>query len=99
MALVSPMKTNAETWAKLGITILFLALVRTLAEVLHRWNRPSAPSSLSESERLVAGALMAAIFCWGAVTLFSFGRKRAVVITCLLALACLLAYKVLAIGW
>ena len=67
---------NAPRWAKVGITIQFLALV------------------LADVQPFVAGALVAAVLCWAAVTLFFFARYRATIAVAALTVAALVALKV-----
>lgn len=88
-----PSTGRAERWAKVGITIQFLALVRILAEYFRLRHVSGAPLPASAVDDWVAGALIAAVPCWIAVTLFFFRRYRASVATAILTVAALLVYK------
>ena len=86
--------SNAPRWAKIGITIQFLALVRCLGEVYRlRWLRGQA-LALADVQPFIAGALVAAVLCWAAVTLFFFARYRASVALAVLTVAALVALKI-----
>jgi hypothetical protein len=85
---------NAPRWAKVGITIQFLALVRCLGEVYRlRWLRGDA-LVLAEVQPFIAGALVAAALCWAAVTLFFFAHYRATIAVAALTVAALVALKI-----
>jgi hypothetical protein len=81
--------------AAVGITIQFLALVRNLAEVYRLKYRHGAGVSLSVVEPYVNGALITALFCWLAVTLFFFRRYTLALVVAISTVALLLVYKVL----
>jgi len=84
---------NAPRWAKVGITIQFLALVRCLGEVYRlRWLRGQA-LVLADVQPFIAGALVAAVLCRAGVTLFFFARYRAAVTVSALTVAALVALK------
>jgi hypothetical protein len=87
--------SRGERWARLGITIQFLALVRCLAEVYRlRWLRGDG-LTLAEVQPFITGALVAAVLCWVAVTLFFFARYRASIAAAVLTVAALIALKLL----
>lgn len=89
---------TAERWARIAITIQFLALVRTLAEVYRlRW-MAGGRLSFDQAEPYVAGGLIAAVFCWAAVTLCFLGRHRACVAVSLAMVAVMIAYKLAVLG-
>ena len=86
---------HAPRWAKLGITIQFLALVRCLGEVYRlRWLRGDA-LGLADVQPFIAGALVAAVLCWAAVTLFFFARYRATLAVAALTVAALVVLKII----
>ena len=90
---------NKERWAQLGITIQFLTVVRTLGEVFRLKHFHGANFSAAAAMPYVGGALIAACFCWLAVTLYFF---RHYIMSSSIALATviiLLVYKVSVIGW
>ena len=85
---------NAPRWAKVGITIQFLAMVRCLGEVYRlRWLRGGA-LRFEDVQPFIAGALVAAVLCWAAVTLFFFARHRASIAVAALTVAALVALKI-----
>ena len=92
-ASASPSTDPAERWAKIGITIQFLALVRILAEYFRLRHVSGAPLPASAVDDWVAGGLIAAVPCWIAVSLFFFRRYRASVAAALLTVAALIVYK------
>ena len=92
------MKTKAAgRWAKVGITIQFAALVRTLAEYFRLRHLHGSPRALSSLDPWVAGALIAAVLCWLSVTLEFFGWHRSVVAVSVLTVIVLLLYKLFAL--
>jgi hypothetical protein len=62
--------------ATIGISCLFAAVVRILAELV--WFQLRSPSELSSAKVTVylVGALAAAVFCWASVVALWFGRAR-----------------------
>jgi hypothetical protein len=87
-----------ERWAQIGITIQFLIIVRTLAELfrvrhVHGTNFSSAIAAL-----YVGGALIAACSCWAGVTLYFFRRHTLSACVTLAAIPVLLVYKIAVIG-
>lgn len=68
--------SSRERWAKLGIIVLFAALVRTIAEYFRlKAVGPGTPSPQVYEPYLV-GALVTAVSAWIAVICFFFGRYR-----------------------
>lgn len=65
------MTNKTERWAKLGITVQFLALVRTLGEYFRLRALYGLGLTIDQIELYVVGAFIAALLCWLAVTLFS----------------------------
>jgi hypothetical protein len=87
--------SHARRWAKLGITLQFLALVRCLGEVYRlRYLRGHA-LVLADVQPYIAGALVAAVLAWAAVTLFFFARYRAAAAVAVLTVVALVALKLL----
>jgi hypothetical protein len=94
----APRRWTAERWARIAITIQFLALVRTLAEVYRlRWVA-GGRLSFDRAQPFIAGGLIAAAFCWAAVTLYFFARYRACVAVAAAMVAVMMAYKLYALG-
>ena len=85
---------QAQRWAKIGITIQFLALVRCLGEVYRLRRLHGGALVLDDVQPFIAGALVAAVLCWAAVTLYFFGRHRAAVAVSALTVLALVALKV-----
>ena len=85
---------NAQRWAQAGITIQFLALVRCLGEVYRLRGLRGGALALEDVQPFIAGALVAAVLCWAAVTLYFFGRHRAAAAVAALTVAALVALKV-----
>jgi preprotein translocase subunit SecD len=83
-------------WAKIGITVQFMALVRILAEYYRLRHVRGQPLSPSMVKFLLDGALIAALFCWLAVTLYFFARYRSATLTAAVTMIVLLAFKLLA---
>jgi hypothetical protein len=89
---------TAERWARIAITIQFLALVRTLAEVYRLRHAAGGRLAFERAEPFVAGGLIAAVFCWAAVTLYFVRRYRACVGVAVAMVAVMLAYKLAVLG-
>jgi len=89
---------TAEHWARVGITIQFLALVRTLAEVDRLRYVARGGQEFVHTGAYVNGGIIAAVFCWIAVTLYFFRRFRASVAVAGLTVVVLLAFKLVVIG-
>ncbi len=89
---------TAERWARAGITIQFLALVRTLAEVYRLRHVAGGRMEFAQAQPFIAGGLIAAVLCWAAVTLYFFRRFRATVAVAALTVVVLLVYKLAVLG-
>lgn len=85
-------------WSKVGITIQFLALVRTLAEFFRLRLLHGTALTLSAVEPFISRALIAALLCWLAVTLFFFRRYASTLVVSFATVVLLLTYKFLVIG-
>ncbi len=93
------MKWTRERWAQIGITIQFLALVRTLGEFFRLKYDQGAEFTAAVGEPFVMGALITAVSCWTSVTLYFLRRNAGVSCVSAVAVITLLEYKVVAIGW
>jgi len=93
------MKLTKEQWAKFGITIQFLALVRILAEYFRLKYTQGDKFSLSLVEPLVTGALLDTLLCWLAVILFFFRRYMSALLISAATVLILLTYKLYTTGW
>jgi hypothetical protein len=85
--------------AVISITVLFLALVRTLSEIFRLKYVRGGVISYGAAEPYIIGALAAALGCWLAVTFYFFKRETAVVITAVATIGVLLAIKFALLGW
>jgi hypothetical protein len=92
-------RLTRERWAQVGITIQFLALVRTLGEFFRLKCVQGAEFTVAAGEPFVVGALVTAISCWISVTLFFLRRNTGAICVSIAAIIILLAYKIIVIGW
>ena len=88
-----------ERWAQVGITTQFLIVVRTLAEIFRLRHVHGANFSVAAAMPYVGGALIAACFCWAAVTSYFLRRYRLSAWIALVTIVILLAFKIIVIGW
>jgi hypothetical protein len=86
-------------WAQIGITIQFLIIVRTLGEVFRLKHVHGTNFSIAGAMPYVGGALIAACFCWAAVTLYFFRRYALSSWIALATVIILLVYKIAMLGW
>ena len=92
---MSPATT--QRLAKAGITIQFLALIRTLAEYF-RLKHVLGPSfTVAAAEPYVTGALLAAAGTWLGVTFYFFGKHAWSAAIAAGTVVLLLAYKFLVV--
>ncbi len=87
-----------ERWAQLGITIQFLIVVRTLAEIFRLRHFQGTGFSVATAMPYVGGALIAACAGWLGVTLYFFRRYALAAWLALATVLGLLAYKIALIG-
>jgi hypothetical protein len=92
------MRPTIEQWAKIGITVQFLALARILAEYFRLKYVHGARFSLAVAEPYVTGALLDALLCWLAVALFFFHRYKSAALVSAATVIILMIYKFYAIG-
>ena len=91
-------RISARRLAELAISVLFLALLRTLAEVFRlRYVRGPA-LALTEVTPYVTGALMAALGAWAAVVAYFVGRYRVATGIVAAVIVAMLVYKVVVLG-
>jgi hypothetical protein len=89
-------RPERRRWRRLaiaGITVQFLALVRTLAEVYRLRSTRGPGIALDVVMPYVGGGIVAAVCCWLAVTLFFLRRYEAVAGVAICTVALLLLYK------
>ncbi len=89
---------SARRLSELAITVLFLALVRTLAEYYRLRYVHGAALVLAEVAPYITGGLMATLGAWAAVVAYFFGRYRVATGIVLAAIVAMLVYKVVVIG-
>jgi len=87
-----------EHWARIGITIEFLVVVRTLGEFYRLRHVNAAIFTVSMAAHYVGGALIAVCSCWAAVTCYFFRRNAQSAWIALATVPILVAYKVVVIG-
>ena len=88
-----------ESWARIGITVQFLIVIRTLGEFFRLRHVLGTSFSVAVAAPYVSGALIAACFCWACVTSYFFRRYNLSVWIALAAIVILLVYKITVIGW
>ena len=87
-----------ERWAQIGITVQFLIVVRTLGEFFRLWHVLGASFTTAVAAPYIGGVLIAACFCWAAVTLYFFRRYTLSAWIALATVVILLVYKIAVIG-
>ena len=92
-------RVTRERWGQIGITAQFLIVVRTLGEFFRLRHVLGTRFSGAVAAPYVGGALIAAFFCWTAVTLYFFRRYTLSVWIALVTVVVLLVYKIAVIGW
>jgi hypothetical protein len=83
-----------ERWARIGITVQFLALVRNLGEYFRLRHTQGPTLALTTVEPFLVGALITALLCWLAVTLYFVRRYRAALTVAAVTVAVLVGYKI-----
>jgi hypothetical protein len=91
-------RVTRERWAQLGITLQFIIVVRTLAEIFRLRHVHGAGFSAAAAMPWVGGALIAVFFCWAGVVLYFFRRYALSAWIALGAVLVLLVYKIGVIG-
>lgn len=87
------MRITERRAAGLGITVLFLALARTLGEI-YRLRVVRGPAfGLTDALPYVSGGLMAAAGAWVAFVCYAFERHRLAVGVAALTVLAMLTYK------
>lgn len=87
-----------ERWAQLGISVQFLVIIRTLAEIFRLSHIRGASFSCADALPYVGGALVAACCCWMGVTLYFFRRYTLSAWIAVATILILLVYKMAVIG-
>jgi len=95
---VSSSATRAHRLAQLGICVQFLALVRSLGEVLRLQHVHGGAQPVSSVAPYVGGGLLAALLTWAAVLCYFAGRDRTVIAVALGTVVALLVVKIAVIG-
>ena len=89
---------DVEWWAKAGIIVQLVILIRTLAEFYRLRHYYGAAEALIRYEPYVGGLLIDAVLCLLAVIFFFWRKPRPSAVTSAATIFILLAYKVVAIG-
>jgi len=89
---------NAESWAKLGIIIELVILVRVLVEYFRLRHAYGPPVALFMFEPYILGMLIDGIQCLASVILFFLERYAASAIVSAVTVLLLIVYKVQVIG-
>ena len=93
------MRISAQRGAGIAVFILFLALVRTLAEI-YRLRAVRGPGfTLADALPYVTGAMIAAVGAWAAVGSFLWQRHGLAIAAASVTILVMLAYKVAVLGW
>ncbi len=87
-----------EQWAKIGIAVQFLALVRTLAEYFRLKHVDGAMLTLAMVDPYITGALICALLCALSVALFFVRRFSLSAIVSAATVVVLLIYKFVTLG-
>jgi sugar phosphate permease len=89
---------SARRVAEVAISVLFLALARTLAEYYRLEYVRGSSLALAEVAPYITGALMAAVGAWAAVIAYFVERYRLATGIVGAAIVAMLIYKVVVIG-
>ena len=89
---------DAEWWAKAGIIVQLVILIRTIAEFYRLRHQFGSDEALVRYQPYLGGLLINAVLCLFAVILLFWRKPRAAAVTCAATIFVLLAYKVVAIG-
>ena len=93
------MRISAQRGAVIAVFVVFLALVRTLAEI-YRLRAVRGPGfALADALPYVGGAMIAAVGAWAAVGSFMWKRYRLAIAAVSVTILAMLAYKVAVLGW
>ena len=92
-------RADKERWARAGIRIEFLIVVRALGEFFRLRYVDGANFSTAVAALYVGSALIAACACWAAVTTYFFRRYTLSARITLATAPVLLVYKSAMIGW
>ena len=87
-----------ERWAQLAITLQFVIVVRTLAEIFRVRSAGGLAPHAALNLAYVGGALIATCCCWASVILYFFRRYLLSALVAPAAVIVLLIYKVTMIG-
>jgi hypothetical protein len=93
------MRISARRRAGIAVFILFLALVRSLAEI-YRLRAVRGPGfALADALPYVTGAMIAAVGGWAAVGSFMWQRYGLAIAAASVTILVMLTYKVAVLGW
>ena len=92
-------RVTKEHWARIGITIEFLIVVRTLGEFFRLRHVDGTNFSTAVAALYVGGALIATCSCWAGVSFYFFRRYALSAWITLATIPVLVVYKIVVIGW
>ena len=87
-----------EWWARAGIVVQLVILIRTIAEFYRLRHYYGAADALVRYEPYIGGLLIDAVLCLTAVALLFWKKPRAAATIAAATILILLAYKLLVIG-
>jgi hypothetical protein len=91
-------RISARRFSEAAICVLFLALVRTLAECHRLRYVRGAALTVGDVAPYITGGLMAALGAWAAVVAYFARRHRLAAVIVGAAIVAMLAYKLVALG-
>jgi hypothetical protein len=89
---------DVEWWAKAGIIMQLVILIRSIAEFYRLRHYFGSIEALARYQPYLGGLLIDAALCLLAAILLFWNKPRAAAVTCAATIFVLLAYKVVAIG-
>lgn len=87
-----------EQWARIGVVVQLVILIRTLAEFYRLRHYYGAAAALVRYEPYIGGLLINAVLCLITVALLFWRKPRAAAITAAMTIVILLAYKIFVIA-
>jgi hypothetical protein len=89
---------DAEWWARAGIVVQLVILIRTIAEFYRLRHYFGTAEALARYQPYLGGLLIDSLLCLLTVILLFLRKPRAAAVTCAATIFILLAYKLVAIG-
>ena len=91
-------RKDAEWWAKTGVAVQLIILVRTTAEFYRLRYEYGQATALARFEPYVGGLLIDSVLCLVSLLLLFWRKPVASAITSAITVLALVAYKIVAIG-